>query len=83
MGDLQIVQMSENIADCMNDFAPDVAPYAALEARDSASASTLLLPTVFSVAPAPPPSLASSAPALSQLSAHDVALIVSSTGEAV
>jgi uncharacterized protein YerC len=45
-GDLQIVQMSENIADCMLDFTPDVAVYAALEA--STGASVALLPAVFS-----------------------------------
>jgi hypothetical protein len=56
-GDLQIVQMSENMEDCMLDFTPDVPAYAALEASTCASAA--LLPAVFtasSVSPLPPSS---------------------------
>ena len=85
-GDLQMVQMSENTAGCMLDFAPDVAAYLALDPSGAAAAG---LPTVFAdSAPAAPPSLSSAsggaaaAPSplpllsLSHLSVPDVALIV-------
>jgi hypothetical protein len=50
-GDLQIVQMSENVDDCMLDFTPDVAAYVALETWDGAPAAPL--PAVFSAPSAP------------------------------
>jgi hypothetical protein len=52
-GDLQIVQMTENIADCMLDFVPDVAAYVALEASDGAPAAPP--PAVFPAPFAPSP----------------------------
>jgi len=52
-GDLQIVQMSENMADCMLDFTPDVAAYVALEALGGAPAAPP--PAVFPAPSAPSP----------------------------
>ena len=92
--DLQIVQMSENVDDCMLDFAPDVAAYAVLEAS-GASAGATVTPAVFSTSqssssaafskPYTAPVSSSSAAAtrpLSELAAQDVALIVCCRGEA-
>jgi hypothetical protein len=52
-GDLQIVQMSENMADCMLDFTPDVAAYVSLEASGGAPAAPP--PAVFTAPSAPSP----------------------------
>ena len=83
--DLQIVQMSENIADCMLDFTPDVAAYVALEAFGGAPAASP--PAVFSTpahsaqSPAEQPH-ASAVPhpassAISSLTVKQVSLLVS------
>jgi hypothetical protein len=79
-GDLLIVQMTENMADCMLDFAPDVAAYVALEA--SVGAPSHAPPAVFP-APFAPSSAAQpyatarpASSAISSLSVKHVSLLV-------
>jgi len=56
-GALKIVQLAENVAECMLDFEPDVQAYAALEAG-SAVAPALSSPSTAAPAPAPAPAAA-------------------------
>jgi hypothetical protein len=53
-GALKIVQLAENVAECMLDFEPDVQAYAALEAG-STVALALSSPSTAAPAPAPAP----------------------------
>jgi len=88
-GALKIVQLEENVAECMLDFEPDVQAYAALEAG-STVAPALSSPSTATPAPFPAPVVsggsatmsppaapaAAAALSLSLLSPPDVALIV-------
>ena len=71
-GDLQIVQMSENIADCMLDFTPDVAAYVTLEALCGAPAAPP--PVVFTAPSATSPADQPHASAV----AHPASSVISS-----
>ena len=58
-GELKIVQLAENVADCMLDFEPDVSAYAALEA---AAGSTVPAPHASASSASYPPAASAASP---------------------
>jgi TPR repeat protein len=92
-GELKIVQLAENVADCMLDFEPDVSAYAALEAAAGStvpalhasafSASASVHPAALAASPVAPPLPAAASGAAAAASEDPKVLALSQALEAL